>query len=155
MGNDYLNRDKVRHALARRQRRFLWLFFLNRSPCEIGNKLPSQPAGTSGMSQLPTQGLRTQFRRAQCDITFLGETYPWAVEFDGILTELIVAGDHDSLIAYERLPNTKLAIPTNEHYLPMLYALALKEETDTLVFTCSDMQNGSISMRSFIIDEVK
>jgi 4,5-DOPA dioxygenase extradiol len=84
-----------------------------------------------------------------------GETYPWAVEFDRVLTELIVAGDHGSLIDYEKLPDTKLAIPTNEHYLPMLYALALKEETDTLAFTCTDIQNGSISMRGFIIDEAR
>ncbi|KYZ78035.1 dioxygenase [Anaerosporomusa subterranea] len=84
-----------------------------------------------------------------------GETYPWAVEFDRVLTELIEAGDHDSLIAYDRLPNTKLAIPTNEHYLPMLYTLALKEKTDTLEFICTDMQNGSISMRSFMITEAK
>jgi len=84
-----------------------------------------------------------------------GDEYPWAVQCDSNMAELIVKGDHASLIDYQQLPNAKLAIPTNEHYLPMLYALALQEENDTLEFTCTDMQNGSISMRSFIIDERK
>ena len=84
-----------------------------------------------------------------------GDNYPWAVQCDSNMAELIVKADHASLINYQQLPNAKLAIPTNEHYLPMLYALALQEEKDTLDFTCTDMQNSSISMRSFMIDERK
>ncbi|MDU4959337.1 MAG: 4,5-DOPA dioxygenase extradiol [Sporomusaceae bacterium] len=80
-----------------------------------------------------------------------GETYPWAVAFDRIAGELLLAGEHDRLIDYENLPDARLAVPTNEHYLPMLYALALQTGGDSLDFSCTDMQNGSISMRSFII----
>lgn len=81
-----------------------------------------------------------------------GEPYPWAMECDQKLAELFMAGDHDRLVEYEKLPNSKLAIPTDEHYLPMLYALALQEDKDKLTFTCTDMQNGSISMRGFKLD---
>lgn len=84
-----------------------------------------------------------------------GDVYPWAAAFDRVVTELLLTGEHDRLIDYQQLPDAALAIPTSEHYLPMLYALALTTATDHLAFTCTDMQNASISMRSFIIDEAR
>lgn len=82
------------------------------------------------------------------------ETYSWAAEFDKQIAEALVNHDHSKLINYDKLPYANAAVPTNEHYLPMLYAAALQEERDILDFTCTDMQNGSISMRSFVIDEI-
>lgn len=81
-----------------------------------------------------------------------GSPYPWAVRFDGLIEQLLTTHDHDRLLDYANLPDSQLAIPTDEHYLPMLYAAALQTEQDSLRFTCTDMQNGSISMRSFIIE---
>lgn len=82
-----------------------------------------------------------------------GDVDSWALEFDRRITELIAYGDHGSLINYDQLPNARWAVPTNEHYLPLLYTLALQEETDVLQFTCTDMQNGSISMRSLMLSQ--
>ena len=82
-----------------------------------------------------------------------GDVYSWALEFDRRIAELMVYGDHGSLINYDQLPNARWAVPTNEHYLPLLYTLALQEETDVLQFTCTDMQNGSISMRSLMLSQ--
>lgn len=82
-----------------------------------------------------------------------GNVDSWALEFDHRVAELMTYGDHGSLINYDQLPNARWAIPTNEHYLPLLYTLALQEETDMLQFTCTDMQNGSISMRSLMLSQ--
>lgn len=80
-----------------------------------------------------------------------GEVYPWAAEYDGQVAKALITQNHSSLIDYQKFPYANIAVPTNEHYLPMLYTIALQKETDKLRFTCTDIQNGSISMRSFIL----
>ncbi|MBP2665446.1 MAG: ygiD, partial [Firmicutes bacterium] len=67
--------------------------------------------------------------------------------------ELLVAREHQGLIEYDKLPDARRAVPTNEHYLPMLYSIALQEKQESLRFFCKDIQNGSIAMRSFVIGE--
>lgn len=74
--------------------------------------------------------------------------YNWAVEFDQKLKELILSGDHDSIVHYERLgKSASLSIPTNEHYLPLLYILALKDQREPISFFADKVTLGSISMR--------
>jgi 4,5-DOPA dioxygenase extradiol len=53
---------------------------------------------------------------------------PWAEVFDQAVSERVLAGDHAGLIDYRSLPESALAVPENEHYLPMLYVLATKAE---------------------------
>ncbi len=78
--------------------------------------------------------------------------FDWAVEFDATLKNLIVKHDHEALIRYDRLgPKAELAIPTNEHYLPMLYTLALRGRDEKLAFFTEKVMLGSISMRGFRI----
>ena len=75
--------------------------------------------------------------------------HPWAVEFDETVRGLIVAGDHAALIGYEALGRAAaLSIPTNEHYLPLLYALALQTPADEVRFFAEKVTLGSMSMRS-------
>ena len=52
-----------------------------------------------------------------------GEPYPWATAFDSLVAEHIGNADFDSLIDYHRLPHADLAVPTPEHYLPLLTIL--------------------------------
>lgn len=74
--------------------------------------------------------------------------YDWAIEFDATLARLIEKHDHQALIHYTELgPSAKLAIPTNEHYLPLLCALALQRPEDPLRFFAEKVLLGSISMR--------
>ena len=80
-----------------------------------------------------------------------GPAYPWAVEFDAAVADAIQKRDHGALISYEKLPHARLAVPTNEHYLPLIYTIAMQEDDDMLDVTCSEMQNASISMRSFVL----
>ncbi|MDF2565308.1 MAG: ygiD [Massilibacillus sp.] len=81
------------------------------------------------------------------------KVYPWAAAFDKTIAELLVNHDHASLIAYENLPYANISLPTNEHYLPMLYTIAMQAEHEKLRFICTDIQNGSIAMRSFMISD--
>lgn len=80
-----------------------------------------------------------------------GGSYDWAEEFDAVAKEHIASGDHKPLIEYEKLGSAaKLSIPTNEHYLPMLYILALAGKS-TPTFFNETLDLGSVSMRSFVV----
>jgi len=75
--------------------------------------------------------------------------YPWAAEFDRLAAELMLAREHDRLVAYPALGEAaRLAIPTNEHYLPLLYTLALQQPGEEVSFFAEGLVYGSISMRS-------
>ena len=78
--------------------------------------------------------------------------YPWAEEFDRLAADLIRAGELERLTDYAGLGDAaRLAIPTNEHYLPLLYALALRRPVDAVAFVADGIVLGSISMRSLRI----
>jgi 4,5-DOPA dioxygenase extradiol len=75
--------------------------------------------------------------------------YDWAVEFDEAVTQLMLAGDHAALVDYQNLgPAARLSVPTNEHYLPMLYVLGAQAGGEALQFFADGVTLGSISMRS-------
>ena len=59
--------------------------------------------------------------------------------------------NHEKLIEYQKMNGSHLAVPTLDHYLPMIYVLGLQEENDPLKFTYEGFQYGSISMRCFQI----
>ena len=78
--------------------------------------------------------------------------HDWAIEVDKIIGELILKEDHQSLINYLSIHHaSKLAIPTNEHYLPFLYILAMQDENEKIEFFSDKISLGSLSMRSMII----
>ena len=74
---------------------------------------------------------------------------PWAEHFDTEARKLIIGGDHKALIHYEKLGHeASLAIPTPDHYWPLLYTLALHNDGEDLAFPVEGIVNGSISMRA-------
>lgn len=78
--------------------------------------------------------------------------YEWAVEFDEKVKSDLINKDHEDLTNYERITRSaSLAVPTLDHYLPMIYVIALQEKNEPLKFTYEGFQNGSISMRCFQI----
>ncbi|MFN0032178.1 MAG: 4,5-DOPA dioxygenase extradiol [Flavobacteriales bacterium] len=81
----------------------------------------------------------------------------WALEADAKFKELINKEDYATLANYKSLGKAvQLAVPTPEHFLPLLYALALKEKTDTLSYFNDTAIAGSLTMTSlFIKPEVK
>jgi 4,5-DOPA dioxygenase extradiol len=75
------------------------------------------------------------------------EPYDWAVRFESTLRELIKAGQFASLVAYETLgEDAALAIPTPEHYLPLLYVLAQCRDDEPVTFPVEGFDGGSVSM---------
>lgn len=76
----------------------------------------------------------------------------WALEASALFKKLIVENRHAELINYPALgAAAQMAIPTPEHYLPMLYTLALKEDQDTLTFFNDQPVAGSLTMTSMLI----
>jgi len=77
----------------------------------------------------------------------------WAVEFDEEVKRRIVSREHEALIDYGSLGgHAALAIPTDEHFLPLLYALAVQDDAEPLRFF-NEVVLSSISMTSVLIGE--
>jgi len=75
--------------------------------------------------------------------------FDWATRFESHARELMVSGDVQPLVAYETLGrDALLSIPTPDHYLPLLYILALRREGDSVSFPVEGMDGGSVSMLS-------
>jgi 4,5-DOPA dioxygenase extradiol len=79
------------------------------------------------------------------------QPYDWAIEFDEIVKKSIEQNDVKPLINYTDLGKLAiLAHPTNDHYLPLMYALALRDKTDNFSFFNDSFDLSSMSMRSVI-----
>jgi 4,5-DOPA dioxygenase extradiol len=75
--------------------------------------------------------------------------FDWAQEINAKFKNLIFDNDHQQLINYRNLGRgAELAVPTPEHYLPLLYALALKTKNEEVTFFNDKSVMGSISMTS-------
>lgn len=75
------------------------------------------------------------------------EPLDWAVRFEERARGLLLAGDHEPLIAYETLGrDATLSVPTPDHYLPLLYVMAQQREDDEVSFPVEGFDGGSISM---------
>lgn len=75
------------------------------------------------------------------------EPYDWAVRFEDTAKNLIAAGDVKPLVNYEHLgPDAALSIPTPDHYLPLLYVIAARQQGERIRFPVQGVDGGSISM---------
>lgn len=78
--------------------------------------------------------------------------YDWAFEANEAFKKHILSGNHQPLINYSSLGQPALlSIPTPEHYLPMLYTIALQEEKEQVTLFNDDLVGGSASMTSLLI----
>ncbi len=78
-----------------------------------------------------------------------GYAYDWAAQMNDKFKALIQAGDHKPLINYTSLgKEAMLAIPTPEHYLPLMYSLGLKSNKDNISFFNDKAVGGSLTMTS-------
>ncbi|MEZ0483334.1 4,5-DOPA dioxygenase extradiol [Fibrella aquatica] len=75
--------------------------------------------------------------------------YDWAVGMNDTFKSLIESGDHKPLINYSTLgKEAMLAIPTPEHYLPLMYTLGLQTPKDKVSFFNDKAVGGSLTMTS-------
>ena len=78
--------------------------------------------------------------------------FDWAIEASVMMKELILKEDFASLIRFrERGRSFDLAIPTPEHYLPLLYTLGLKNAGDEISLFNDKAVAGSLTMTSVIL----
>lgn len=78
-----------------------------------------------------------------------GFGYDWALEMNERFKKYISEGDFNPLINFENLgKEAQLAIPTPEHYIPLLYTLALKKENEPVSFFNDRAVAGSLTMTS-------
>ncbi|WP_254640251.1 4,5-DOPA dioxygenase extradiol [Chitinophaga sp. GbtcB8] len=75
--------------------------------------------------------------------------FDWSVEMNELFKKNIIEGNHQALIHYEQLSKSaKLAIPTPDHYYPLLYTLGLQGAKDQPVFFNDKVVMGSFTMTS-------
>lgn len=78
--------------------------------------------------------------------------FDWAVEFDELVKKQLNNLDFKSLVNYQQYGRlAQMAIPSNDHYLPMIYILGLSDSSEQIKYLYEGIQYGSISMRCFQI----
>lgn len=74
--------------------------------------------------------------------------FDWSIEFDTIVKNNINSRNFSNLINYQKLgKSAQLAIPSNDHYLPLLYSLAMADKNEPIKHIFEGYQFASISMR--------
>ncbi|MBV2168936.1 MAG: 4,5-DOPA dioxygenase extradiol [Bdellovibrio sp.] len=78
--------------------------------------------------------------------------YPWAQEFDLAVKKALEERDEVTLTNFEEKIGaaSELAVPTPEHYLPLLYCLGASQTSDAISYPYEGYEMGSLSMRSVL-----
>jgi len=75
------------------------------------------------------------------------DPYDWAVRFETLARDQLIAGEFEPLVNYESLGRDALmSIPTPDHYLPLLYVLGTRRDGETVTFPVEGVDGGSVSM---------
>jgi 4,5-DOPA dioxygenase extradiol len=76
------------------------------------------------------------------------EPYEWTVSFERRVRELLLSGKSKPLIGYENMlgKEAMLAVPTPDHYLPLLYVIGSRTPSESVTFPVEGVDGGSISM---------
>ena len=73
--------------------------------------------------------------------------FDWAIRFEEEVKSYLLANDHSPIVHYDKLGREALlAVPTPEHYLPLLYVIAVQGQSDRISFPVKGVDGGSISM---------
>ncbi len=84
-------------------------------------------------------------------IDWQGGIYDWAKKFNDKIIQEILAANDQNVINFMGFEHSKLAVPTPEHFLPLLYILALRRESDRLEIFNNAIDLGSIAMSGLLI----
>jgi 4,5-DOPA dioxygenase extradiol len=78
--------------------------------------------------------------------------FDWAIEAQTIFNDYLLNENFKAIINYDKGPSAlKMAAPTPDHFIPLLYSLGLKEKTDQLSLFNDNLVAGSLSMTSVLI----
>lgn len=82
--------------------------------------------------------------------------FAWAERFDQLVRDKLIECDWDALVEYESLDADAMkAVPTPDHYLPLLYALGAADINEPISFPIEGIAGGSMSMRSVIFGQAR
>ncbi|AUI66930.1 MULTISPECIES: 4,5-DOPA dioxygenase extradiol [Glaesserella] len=82
----------------------------------------------------------------------IGAGYDWAYQFRDAINGAIAENDVDTLVHFEQLgESAELSVPTPDHYLPLLYVMAQRDEADQITLFNDKLVAGSISMTSVLV----
>lgn len=85
-------------------------------------------------------------------INQVGAGYDWAFEFRQAINTAITENNVDALVNFEQFgESARLSVPTPDHYLPLLYVMAQRDETDHVTLFNDKLVAGSISMTSVLV----
>ena len=80
-----------------------------------------------------------------------GKTPDWVISFDEYIKKALQEENTEALINIGLAGDcASLSVPTDEHYLPLLYIAAMKHADDKLQFLTESFDLGALSMRSVI-----
>lgn len=77
------------------------------------------------------------------------EIFPWARRFDDLVADRVDAADDAALIAFDALPDAAMAVPENEHYLPLLYVLGARDAATERPTVFNRQVLASVSMTCY------
>ncbi|NLB43127.1 MAG: 4,5-DOPA dioxygenase extradiol [Clostridiales bacterium] len=79
--------------------------------------------------------------------------FDWAYEFDDFIYDNIVNRNHEKVLAYKQLGETaKLAVPSTDHFDPLLYILGASSEEDEITSFNKSCELGSLTMTSYLFE---
>ncbi len=115
---------------------------------ELGKELSS--LRNKGVLIIGSGNLVHNLRMVAWDkLNMIGFGFDWAMEADQKIRNYILDGNHQELINYKAQGSAfNLAIPTPEHFLPLLYILALQEKNEKLSIFNDRAVAGSLTMTS-------
>ncbi|MDD6789689.1 MAG: class III extradiol ring-cleavage dioxygenase [Lachnospira sp.] len=112
---------------------------------EIGRRL--QPLREKGAMILASGNVVHNLRQIDWD---LKGGYPWADTFDIRIRDAIVAGDASVPLKPSAIPGCRLAVPSAEHFDPLLVALGATDSTDSVSVWNDYRELGALSMTSYL-----
>ena len=82
----------------------------------------------------------------------IGAGYDWAYAFRDHINHAMTTQNNNELVHYEQFgENATLSVPTPDHYLPLLYVMALREPDEKVAFFNDHLIAGSLSMTSVLV----
>ncbi len=78
----------------------------------------------------------------------IAEPYEWATSFELRVRDLLLAEDYKPIVNYDTQLGTEaeLAVPTPDHYLPLLYVAGTRQNSERIAFPVEGVDGGSVSM---------
>jgi 4,5-DOPA dioxygenase extradiol len=77
----------------------------------------------------------------------LAKGFDWAARINAAIKSRVIMADHAKLMSYATIdPDMRLAVPTPEHFLPLLYVLGARRRGEEAVFFNDKVVMGSVSM---------